>query len=330
MLDKELFFKLKWLVAKNELLKPDTTGSFSFQRPKSDSIIDIHTRVSGLHLGFSPPRTQSILTWISSVPVDILEIDRWIVKTQIENMPDIGIRWSEYEMTAMSDTVHCVYEFLQKHRERKPVIFKGEFWYFDKIIENKIARLDELTKDSVLIISCPYMERLQVKSNMNDILQRCCELGIPVLMDCIWLPLTSEKISLKNTDCIEMITHSVTKMLPLAGIKGGFAFYKKPLPIEMRHNEIHGKIGAYYLDKFIKQKGYWHVRDSHVQLQEKWCKIFGLEKHQVVIAGCLGNDNTLKDYGAKHINPLNLFSLVPYFNHDKSCTKFLADNGIET
>ena len=48
------------------------------------------------------------------------------------------------------------------------------------------------------------------------------------------------------------------------------------------------------------------------------------------IAGCLGNDNTLKDYGAKHINPLNLFSLVPYFNHDKSCTKFLADNGVET
>ena len=65
------------------------------------------------------------------------------------------------------------------------------------------------------------MEQLKMREDMNEILKRCTELGVPVLLDCIWLPLTSQTLPLQHTDCIEVVTHSVTKMLPLAGIKGG-------------------------------------------------------------------------------------------------------------
>ena len=71
MFDKELFFKLKWLIAKKELVTPETTGSFSFQRAKSNSIIDIHARVSGLHLGFYGSRAKHILDWIAETLPDI-------------------------------------------------------------------------------------------------------------------------------------------------------------------------------------------------------------------------------------------------------------------
>ena len=328
MLSKEDFFKLKWLIAKDEIKNPDTTGSFSFQRPKSNSIIDMHTRASGLHLGFVASRAEHILSWIKSVPLNIIEIDQWIIEDKIEKLPHIGIRWSEYELTAMADTMHCVYEFLYKHKDRTPIVFNGEFWYFSKIIENKINSIDEIDKNSVLVISYPFMEKLQIRPDMNLILQKCCELNVPVLLDCIWLPLTDEISTLKNTDCIEIITHSVTKMLPIAGIKGGFCFYKKPLPIEMRHNEIHGKIGAYFLNEIIDQKGYWYVRDSHKSLQKKWCAILDLKKHDVVYAGIYQKDHPLAEFGAKTINPLNIFSLVPFFNHDKVCTEFLQDKGL--
>lgn len=325
MLNKEDFFKLRWLMAKNEFKYPDTTGSFSFQRAKSNSIIDIHTRVSGIHLGLTASRSKHMLDWIKLLQLDLLSIDRWIINDNSHKLPNIGIRWTEYEKTAMADTVHCVYEFLQKHNDRKPIIFNGEFWYFGKIIENQIKTIDEIKKDSVLVISYPFMENLKVKDNMNQILKRCCELNVPVLLDCIWLPLTSELYFLEHTDCIEMITHSMTKTLPLAGIKGGFCFYKKPLPIEMRHNEIHGKIGAFIFDKLINEKGYWYVRDSHYELQKKWCSILGLEQHDVVIVGTYKNNHPLKEFGLKKNNPENLFSLVPFFNHDLSCTNFLID-----
>lgn len=328
MLSKENFFKLKWLIAKNELKFPDTTGSFSFQRAKSDSIIDIHTRVSGLHLGLSASRAEHMLEWIKSLQLDLMKIDRWIIKNNFDQLPNIGIRWAEYEKTAMADTVHCVYEFLQKHKERKPIIFNGEFWYFAKIIANQIHTVDEIKKDSVLVISYPFMEKFKVKNNMNHILQRCCELNVPVLLDCIWLPLTKESYLLEHTDCIEMITHSMTKTLPLAGIKGGLCFYKKPLPIEMRHNEIHGKIGAFIFDKLINEKGYWYVRDSHHELQKKWCNILGLEQHDLVMVGTFKDNHALQEFGMKKNNPGNLFSLVPFFNHDKVCTRFLKDNGL--
>jgi hypothetical protein len=325
MLSKEDFFKLKWLIAKNEIKFPDTTGSFSFQRAKSDAIIDIHTRVSGLHLGLTASRAEHILKWINSFKIDLLSIDRWIIKNNPEQLPNIGIRWAEYEKTAMADTVHCVYEFLQKNKERKPIIFDGEFWYFAKIIPDQINTIDQIKKDSLLVISYPFMKNLKVKNNMNQILQRCCELNVPVLLDCIWLPLTKELYFLEHTDCIEMITHSMTKTLPLAGIKGGFCFYKKPLPIEMRHNEIHGKLGAFIFDKFITEKGYWYVRDSHYELQKKWCGILGLEQHDLVLVGKYENSHTLGEFGLKQYNPGNLFSLVPFFNHDSVCTKFLLE-----
>jgi hypothetical protein len=328
MFDKELFFKLKWLIAKSELKNPQTAGSFSFQKPRSNSIIDLHSRVSGLHLGFHASRAKHILEWINSVELDIIKIDQMPVENNFDDFPDIGLRWSEYEMTAMADTVHCVYEFLYKHKDRNPVIFNGEFWYYGKIINSKINRPDQIKKDSVLIISYPFMEQLSVREDMNQILNRCTELGVPVLLDCIWLPLTSQTYKLQNTDCIEIVTHSVTKMLPLAGVKGGFCFYKKPLPIEMRHNEIHGKVGAYFLKQMIEQKGYWYVRDSHKHLQEKWCSILDLEKHNIVNAGIFNEGHPLAEFGAKQMNTMNLFSLNPFFNHDAVCTRFLQDKGV--
>jgi len=325
MLSKQDFFKLKWLVAKNELANPDTTGSFSFQKSKSDSIFDIHARVSGLHSGFTAPRSKQIIDWIRSIDIDIIKIDQWQMENNNEQLPNIGVRWSEYEKTPMSDTVHCVYEFLYKHRYRTPVVFTGEYWYFDEIIDKKINQLEELTKDAALVISYPFMEQLQTKHDMNAILKKCCELDIPVMLDCIWLPLTNEIHKLENVDCIDMITHSVTKMLPLAGIKGGFCYYRKPLPMRMRHNEIHGKVGAYFLNKLIEQKGYWYVRDSHEEMQSKWCKILDLKKHDMVLAGTYDNGHELEEFGAKKNNPGNLFSLVPFYNHDQICTDFLLD-----
>ena len=51
MLDEETFFKLKWIVAKNELANVDKRGSQTYQKPMSGSILDLHSRASGIHTG---------------------------------------------------------------------------------------------------------------------------------------------------------------------------------------------------------------------------------------------------------------------------------------
>jgi hypothetical protein len=327
MLSKDTFFELQWLMAKQELKHPRTSyGGSLNQRSKSSSVIDIHTRVSGMHLGILSSNAKHISDWIDSVQIDLNTVDRWDCTTNTKALPEIGLRWNEYDIRALSDSTHAVYEFIVRNKHRDPVIFEGEYWMYDSMIDRKITNIEQLNDRSLLIISFPFMHRLEPRHDMNEILKRCCELGIPVLIDCIWLPLTNNIVKLENTQCIEVIIHSITKMLPLAGIKGGLCFIKSPVPSEMRVTEITGKVGAYVFDQYIRQKGYFYVRNSHLALQQKWCEILSVNPHELVFAGKIDNGHELSRFAWKQNG--NIINLCPFYTHNDICTEYLKDKKI--
>ena len=66
MLDEETFFKCKWIIAKNELANKDKRGPQRYQSPLSDSILDIHARVTGVHKGLIAAKTPASLDWIKA------------------------------------------------------------------------------------------------------------------------------------------------------------------------------------------------------------------------------------------------------------------------
>ena len=70
MLDKEIYFKIKWLIAKNELDNYKKRGGFDYQKPKDDSIMELHSRVSGIQFGVRAPQSQDIIHWLENLELN--------------------------------------------------------------------------------------------------------------------------------------------------------------------------------------------------------------------------------------------------------------------
>lgn len=327
MLDEKTFFKCKWIIAKNELANVDKQGPQEYQKPLGDNILDIHARVTGIHTGLVAAKTSTALGWVGQLDINLQSIDKWKVGIDTNKIPDIGINWNEFEILPMSDTINTVYEFLYTHKDRTPTVFNGDFWYYEKIIKNKIDTADQLNPNDVLIISFPFFKDFKVKKDMDDILEKCSAIGVPVLLDCIWLPLINNFTKLKNADAVEVITQSITKTLPLSATKGGIVFKRKPLTYVEVIYPIGNKLGSWVFDKYINEQGYFYIRDSHRELQSKWCNILGIQPHDMVYVGSCNDDSFLKKYSIGHGDG-NLISLVPFFENDKMLSLFLKDNNV--
>ena len=150
---------------------------------------------------------------------------------------------------------------------------------------------------------------------------------IPVLLDCVWLPLIKDIIKIEQADCIEVITHSMTKTLPLAGIKGGIVFKRKPIVWQEKMYPLGNKLGSWLFSKYVNELGYNYVSTSLRPLQKKWCELLDLDVHDMAYIGkCKGN-TYLQKYSL-HNGKSDLVSLVPFFENDKMLSLFLKDNNV--
>lgn len=320
--------QMKWIIARNELVDNTKRGSLSYQKPNSSSTFDMHERVSGIHLGLRSANLPSIIDWLKSIHIDLYEFNHLDENVDTSVLPDIGLHWDEYQCEPMSATAHTVLQFINQHRNRKPVVFKNEYWYHQTLAEKIIEETNDLSSNDLLIISVPFYSNFRNHEKIDDVLSRCTEIGIPVLLDLIWLPLTTQVIKLAHTDCVDVVTHSMSKTLPMAGMKGGFAFWKKPVSKEQSLYPLGNKLIFQIGNKYIQDFGYHYVRNQCVPLQHKWCDILQIETHDLCYVGRIPQGHWLENenlHAHEFKEKDKLFSLVPYMENDLVLTKFLQD-----
>ena len=330
MLDRKQYEQVKWIIARSELVDPKKRGAFSYQKPKSSSTIDLHHRVSGLQLGLRAVQTNEMVNWLQDIKMDLLDVNQMEHDFDYELLPDIGLRYQEFTMTPLGTTIHTALEFINMHKDRIPVIFKNDFWCYKEIIDNEISDLQNLQSNHLLIISVPFFKDFKQRKDMDQVLDRCCELGVPVMLDLIWLPLTNQIIHMQNTDCVEVITHSMTKLLPMGGIKGGLCFWKSPAQKRHTTYPLGGNVGFYITKKYFKDFNYYHVRDSLANLNKKWCDILQVKQSDFVLAAEIPKGHVLEDQSlhAHTIPESKLLSLLPFYENDRSITHYLQDQGL--
>jgi hypothetical protein len=332
MLNRKQYEQIKWIIARSELINAHKRGGLHYQKPQSANTIDMHQRVSGLHLGIRAVQTEEIITWMHNLKIDLLSINQLDHSFDKSVLPNIGIRYEEFTSTPLSTTIHTALEFMNIHKEKEPIVFKNDFWYYKEIIKKEINNPSEINKNNLLIVSVPFFENFKVRDDMENTLEICSNLGVPVMLDLIWLPLVEGPIKLENTDCVEVITHSMTKVLPISGIKGGICLWRSPSP--QRHNTypLGGNLGFHISRKYFDDFGYYHVRDSLRPMRDKWCAILGLEKNNFVYSGSIPKGHFLTDQSlhAHKIPNSTLFNLVPFIENDIIIMKYLQDQGVLT
>ena len=127
MLNK-VYEQLKWIIARNELANTKKRGSFRYQRPSSDSTFDLHRRVNGLNLGLRGVNLPQTIEWLESLNPNLFEINQYDKKFDTNVLPNVGIHWQEYDCEPMSNTVHTILQWINKNKNRKPVIFDKDFF----------------------------------------------------------------------------------------------------------------------------------------------------------------------------------------------------------
>ena len=75
MLDKEIYNKMKWLIAKNELKDYKKQGGFDYQKPTDDSIVALHSRASGIQFGLRAVQMPKIIEWFQTMDLDLFKIN---------------------------------------------------------------------------------------------------------------------------------------------------------------------------------------------------------------------------------------------------------------
>lgn len=327
LINKEQFDHCRWIIATCESENEKLRGHEFYQFAQDKSLVNLHQRYNGQTFGLRAYNDKKIISWLESLNFDLFHISQNQQDFDNTLLPNIGIHWNEYRYEPMASTSHTVLEFMNKYRDRKTVFFSGDFWMFEHLVKNKIENIDQIDEKSALVISYPFFEYFEKHKQMDEIMMKCEQLGVPVMLDLIWLPLCKQKPMIKYSDCVEVISHSFTKLIPLAGIKCGIAFWKSPVESHKITYPLGNRLGAWLVSNFLQKFGYDHAL-QYVNLQNKWCNRLGLQPTNMVLTSIIPDNHFLSHHDL-HKNRLNtstkLFSLIGFYECDRYLEKYLKD-----
>lgn len=142
-------------------------------------------------------------------------------------------------------------KFYMKHRTRRFRIFQGEYMYHVGSWKNNFdwayIEHDELKLNDAVVISLPFSDTGEIHPLTQHTLNRCADLGIPVLIDCAFYGLCQGIVFDLDQPAITDITFSLSKCLPVAHLRIGMRLTRKDdddgLLIHHKTNYIN-RIGA--------------------------------------------------------------------------------------
>ena len=107
-------------------------------------------------------------------------------------------------------------------------VFKGEYPYHKDLRQGACPFIEEypLKKGDAFLISLPFSGNGGMHEHMEEALETCDKLGIPVFIDCAWFGCCSDLTFDFNRDCIQAVAFSTTKSLKTDAWRNGMIFSK--------------------------------------------------------------------------------------------------------
>lgn len=227
----------------------------------------------------------------------------WLSKNNVNQL--IGLE--NYHADYSEGTTQAFDSFYLRHRFKKFRCFVGEYFYHIKTWQaNNInwswTNGADLQTGDALVLSQPFCDTVKQFDNLNQILENCSRLGIPVLLDlCYYVISDGININL-NYDCIDTVAFSLSKAWPVSTARIGMRYTKKEIfdGQKLHHsigynNNLGAYIGNIILDNYSSDYIVHQRRDQY----EKLCQVLQLEK-TASVCFALG-DSSWKKYSRKEL-----------------------------
>ena len=172
----------------------------------------------------------------------------WIQNNKRNNI--IGL--DHFHHASMTNgTSEAFQMFMMRHNKRNFRFFKGDFMMHkvaSNVMGNKwdwIHYADEIVVGQAVIISCPFSDFGAEHEQMEELLNTCDRLNVPVLIDMAYFGMCHDiEIDLTHK-CIEEVTFSLGKTFPIIGARAGIRLQKKQVDDAVLFANQHGIINNF-------------------------------------------------------------------------------------
>lgn len=153
----------------------------------------------------------------------------WITDSKLNHIAHLD---DHQHVTLCAGTAQAFDHFYIKHHMRRFRWLRGEFMYHRAVLkqgfEYKLLDDGDLERGDAVIISVPFSDLGRKHSITDDLLAHCDRLGIPVLIDMAYLPVSRNvQLDLSHA-CIDAVAFSISKFYPGAeNLRVGVRFQRE-------------------------------------------------------------------------------------------------------
>jgi hypothetical protein len=229
------------------------------------------------HLAAYKPNLVEVLDDTNIVSEFCSKYRIWITSTKLNTY--IGI--DDFKFATYSNaTSESFDKFYIKNNRRRFRCLRGEYVYHQVAWRNswpdwKFIDDEELAATDAVVISYPFSDTGCRHQRHDEILQRCTELGIPVLIDCVFSGVSYDLVFDLSYPCITDVVFSLSKIFPIAHARVGMRLSREDdddtLFVYQKisyNNRVGAALGMYFIDKF----GVDYVVDKYRAKQHEFCK----------------------------------------------------------
>lgn len=210
-------------------------------------------------------------------------------------------------LTYSNGTTEAFDKFYQKYsrEDRRLRLWKGEYFYHQIQARENFTQFAWINEDSivpndVVVVSAPFSDTGSLPQDFDSVMQQCCDLKVPVLLDMAYLSLTKDFYINLDYPCIETITTSLSKVFPVEHMRIGIRLnrHKTDDTLDAYCNQATpyvNTIGVYIGNELIKKFPQQYVNNKWESAQLDVCKQLDVEPSNCVIFG-IDTKNLYKEY----------------------------------
>lgn len=186
----------------------------------------------------------------------------------------------------ISDGVTGAYnDFYTHYPLLETVTFHGEYPYHRSIGAKRIDRTEELKKGMKLIISDPFAAHGCRHELLDDILDKCDSVGVPVFIDRAFAQCSLTDFEAR--DCVKYIAYSFSKAFYTGKCRTGIVFKTgKNTQVDMLNEYGYiNEISLYMNTMLMHRFNYNYIHNKYLPKQRELCKSLDITPSDTVFLG---------------------------------------------